>query len=888
MKNLKLIALVIASIFTVGTHGSSFKHITIDGSFGDWAGVPAAYEDPSDTTEATDLKAIYLAHDEQYLYVRFTLYAPGDPFTSHNNIFIDADNDPSTGFNAAARLIGSEMLIQSGTGYQEKNGGFNEGGIDGLDWAAAPSGSASDFEFRISRNAKYTTDGTPVFSGDTFAILLEAENAQFATVETAPDDAGLAYTFSPPPGPATGNQSLVSLTGSTWQVNDTGTDLNTEWLDPSYDDTQAGWKSGTGLFGNSSNAGAYPAPISTPLASGTPTYYLRTHFDFANDPASVILVASNYLSDGAVFYLNGVEAKRIRLPAGAISFNTAATGGPATEGQAEVAGFDTGALNVGDNVLAVELHQTDGDLSNIVFGMSLLAATQFPVVITDSTLPADRSVVAGQSTTFSPEFVGTAPLFFQWLKNGELIPNATNATYTIAQVLQGDEGSYSVQISNSQSTNVTSRVAVLTVTGVPVTIADPSQPADQTVSEGLPFTLSVQAQGSAPISYQWYFKNAPIEGATNDAYTVDSAALSNAGDYYVVVSNPVPSTVTSRTAHLTVNADTTAPLVTSVVGTPNTITLTFSEPVTEASATNRANYSLSGGLSINGIIWSPDSPDTAIIQTSPQTVGASYTVTINNVADRFNNLIASNTIKTFASRIVIDGSFDDWANVPIAYSDPQDSTESTDYKDIYIANDADYLYLRVTLHSPSDLAIFYNNIFIDTDNDPSTGYSFRLGSDMLVQGGGGYKETAGVFNAGDVQDLDWAIAPEGAATDFELRISRHAKYASDGSFVFPQVANGTIALVLEAENTSFATRDTAPDTDVLTYQFSDVLEEGNRLAIGKGTQPGTLTITWTGNGVLQTRSSLTTGSWQDVPGANSSGYTVQTTGDQAYFRVSSQ
>jgi len=140
----------------------------------------------------------------------------------------------------------------------------------------------------------------------------------------------------------------------------------------------------------------------------------------------------------------------------------------------------------------------------------------------------------------------------------------------------------------------------------------------------------------------------------------------------------------------------------------------------------------------------------------------------------------------------------------------------------------------------------------------------------------------------DVQDLDWAIAPEGAATDFELRISRHAKYASDGSFVFPQVANGTIALVLEAENTSFATRDTAPDTDVLTYQFSDVLEEGNRLAIGKGTQPGTLTITWTGNGVLQTRSSLTTGSWQDVPGANSSGYTVQTTGDQAYFRVSSQ
>jgi len=42
----------------------------------------------------------------------------------------------------------------------------------------------------------------------------------------------------------------------------------------------------------------------------------------------VILVASNYLSDGAVFYLNGAEVKRVRLPSGQVSFNTAATSGP--------------------------------------------------------------------------------------------------------------------------------------------------------------------------------------------------------------------------------------------------------------------------------------------------------------------------------------------------------------------------------------------------------------------------------------------------------------------------------------------------------------------------------------------------------------------------------
>src|SRR6185369_877293 len=112
-------------------------------------------------------------------YVRFTLYASGDPFTSHNNVFIDADNDLTTGFHAVGGLIGSEVLIQSGTGYQEKNGTFNDGSGVTLDWLAAPTAAATDFEFRVSRAAQYISDGTSVFSSDTIAFILEAENAQF-------------------------------------------------------------------------------------------------------------------------------------------------------------------------------------------------------------------------------------------------------------------------------------------------------------------------------------------------------------------------------------------------------------------------------------------------------------------------------------------------------------------------------------------------------------------------------------------------------------------------------------------------------------------------------------------------------------------------------------
>jgi hypothetical protein len=106
-----------------------------------------------------------------------------------------------------------------------------------------------------------------------------------------------------------------------------------------------------------------------------------------NDPASVILVASNYLSDGAAFYLNGTEVKRLRLPSGPITFTTPATGSATTEGSVELFTIPANLLNVGDNVLAVELHQTAGDQANIVFGLSLLAAAQFPCSLPTHTLP---------------------------------------------------------------------------------------------------------------------------------------------------------------------------------------------------------------------------------------------------------------------------------------------------------------------------------------------------------------------------------------------------------------------------------------------------------------------------------------------------------------------
>lgn len=871
-------------VVAVAAHAGTYKRISIDGSFSDWAGVPVAYNDASETAAGADFRDVYLSNDDQYLYIRFTLYTPDSPFTSRNNIFIDSDDNASTGFHPLGLgSFGSEMFIQSGTGYQEKGGGFNEGAISGLDWAATPTQNATQFEVRISRVATFASDGLPVFAGESIAVLLEAETTSFVAVDLAPNSGErLSYTFASAPEPFIGRRELLSLAGSAWRVNATGEDLGNTWTAPDYDEAQVvGWDTGTGLFGFTGNPSVYPAPIATPLTAGSTTYYFRSRFEWANDPAGVVLVASNYLSDGAVLYLNGVEAKRFRLPGGTVLFDTPATGGPATKGQAELAGFSASSLVVGENVVAVEAHQTSGDSLDLVFGMSLTAASQFPVIFTDPSQPTDRTVVAGQSTTFTAELVGSAPLTYQWYKDAQPISGANGATLVIDSVLAADAGSYQLKVSNPVSTDMASRTAVLTVSGTPVTITEPTQPADQTVVEGGSVTFTVVAAGSAPLSYQWFKGVNAIADATAASYTIPVVQISDAGDYRVVVSNPLPSTATSRTAHLTVTADRTGPSMVSVVASLDRVIITFSEPVDEASAGQKGNYTLGGGLLVNAAARNAENPAEVTLQTSLQTFGVLQCLTVTGVRDLFNNPVPPNTTAAFVSTILVDGSFADWATVPLAYEDGLDQITASDYQRIYITNDANYLFIRVTLQTPSDLGIFYNNIFIDGDN-ASTGYSFRIGSEMLIQGGAGYQQKNGGFNEGGIDGLDWAMLPGGVGTDFEFRISRRARYASDGLPVF---TSSTIGLVFDAENTSFQTVDTAPDSGGLLYTFFDIPSTTlGPLSIERDGL-GDLVINWSGAGLLQFRTSLTGGQWETV-WDQSGPYISQPSGQQGFYRLS--
>lgn len=78
-------------------------------------------------------------------------------------------------------------------------------------------------------------------------------------------------------------------------------------------------------------------------------------------------------------------------------------------------------------------------------------------------------------------------------------------------------------------------------------------------------TFSVAVGGNGPFTYQWMCDATNIPGATNCSYTISSVQWSDAGSYSVVVSNSVTS-VSSRTAQLTVEGGTGDPLLMVVQG----------------------------------------------------------------------------------------------------------------------------------------------------------------------------------------------------------------------------------------------------------------------------------------------------------------------------------
>ena len=211
-----------------------------------------------------------------------------------------------------------------------------------------------------------------------------------------------------------------------------------------------------------------------------------------------------------------------------------------------------------------------GAVTSVVARLTVIV----PVKFTSS--PQSQTAKAGDPVLLTGLASGTAPVAYQWKRNGLELPGETNSTLWIKSVRPVDAGSYQLGGRNAIGA-AESLAAALSIIEAPV-IAE--APQDQSVSSGSSVMFRVRVTGTDPLSYQWRFNGINIPDATGSSLVINNTQPLHIGAYAVVVSNPadavvspaarlavrVPATLTSAPRSQVVNAGSSAVFSVTVSG----------------------------------------------------------------------------------------------------------------------------------------------------------------------------------------------------------------------------------------------------------------------------------------------------------------------------------
>ena len=301
--------------------------------------------------------------------------------------------------------------------------------------------------------------GVRAVGGDSEALVVAGD---FSTVSGRSVEGfaifrpGTATTFA---GAAWGYES--------WRYLDDGSDQGTAWQAPGFND--ASWKSGRPKFG----FGVNEIDTSISYGSSSSNKYVTTYFRKTVNLTEAPVAAALYtrLDDGAVVYVNGVEATRDNMPTGPVGSTTfAASDRSRSSGDnSRYLAIDPTLLHAGTNTIAIEVHLASRSASS----MQLL-----PTFVAYTDGPPNQAPSASFSTSPS---TGVAPLavsvdgsastdadgsVVSWAWN---FGNGTTATGATSSTTYTTAGTYTVTLTvtdDDGATNTTTRSVVVTSTPV--------------------------------------------------------------------------------------------------------------------------------------------------------------------------------------------------------------------------------------------------------------------------------------------------------------------------------------------------------------------------------------------------------------------------------------
>jgi len=160
--------------------------------------------------------------------------------------------------------------------------------------------------------------------------------------------------------------------GSTWKYNDTGTDPGSSWVLPEYDDGT--WSPGAAQLGYGDNDEATVVSYGGLTSDRHITTWFRKSFAVSREQLQHGVFFIHLLKDdGAIVYLNGTEIVRSNMPCGETGPHTLAETalGDETEEIFIACRVDPALLHEGTNLIAVEVHQSAANSSDLSFDLGL-------------------------------------------------------------------------------------------------------------------------------------------------------------------------------------------------------------------------------------------------------------------------------------------------------------------------------------------------------------------------------------------------------------------------------------------------------------------------------------------------------------------------------------
>lgn len=203
-----------------------------------------------------------------------------------------------------------------------------------------------------------------------------------------------------------------------------------------------------------------------------------------SQPASVSVAVGSTATFSVTATGSATLAYQWRKAGSAISGATSASYSLPTVAASDAGSYDVVVSNTAGSVTS----------SAATLTVTTASGSVAPVITTQ---PVSQAVAVGGSVSLTVAVTGTAPLSYQWFKDGSAVSNATAATYAITSATTSSAGSYTVQVSNGAS-SVTSSAATITVTAAGTSA---HAAAVTTAAQAFLATLSTSQQSSVQLSW---------------------------------------------------------------------------------------------------------------------------------------------------------------------------------------------------------------------------------------------------------------------------------------------------------------------------------------------------------------------------------------------------